>query len=113
MADLVHVPSLRRIAEQLKESRFPGRTCTRRWTRSTSLSSFSLGQDARRMHVFRDRSLLADAHLPRKFTENEIGIGFSGLEVLIVSLEISCPTKIRGRQRFADTNVVPMFRCIQ
>src|SRR3989475_1458608 len=69
------------------------------------------GEHARRMHVVRDGSLFADANLPREFTEDEIRVGITRLEVFIDFAKIICgcgTTKFRGWQRLADTNIVPM-----
>src|SRR5881628_613650 len=66
------------------------------------------GQHARRMHVVRDGSLFADANLPREFAEDEIRVGIGGLEMLISFPEIICSTTIRGGQRLANADVVPM-----
>src|SRR5712692_6863797 len=66
------------------------------------------GEDARWMHKVRDGSLFPDTNLPRKFTEDEVRVGLSGLEVFISFSEIICSTTIRGGQRLANADVVPM-----
>src|SRR6267378_6162875 len=69
------------------------------------------GQDARWMHVVSDGCLFSDANLPGKFAEDKIRAGVNGLEMLISFPEIICrhySANLRGGQRLANTDVVPM-----
>ena len=64
------------------------------------------------MNVFGDAGSLADADLPGKFTENEIGGGFGSLKMLVVFPEIIDVQDAGGSGErgkfFADRNIVPM-----
>src|SRR5229473_655743 len=63
----------------------------------------------------RDIGVFADANLPRKFTEDEIGIGIASLKMFVGFSEIIGggtgaieEGAVHGGQRLANTDVVPV-----
>src|SRR5580692_4575161 len=72
------------------------------------VGGFFRSQDARRLDVLRYGRVFADADLPGKFTENEIGVGVGSLEMLVGLAEIIRRGKARLRKLFANADVVPV-----
>src|SRR5260370_1190600 len=73
------------------------------------------GEDARRMDEVRDSGVFADANLPRKFTEDEIGIGIASLKMFVGFSEVIGggtgaieEGAVHAGQRLANTDVVPI-----
>src|SRR5260370_38194923 len=73
------------------------------------------GEDARRMNEARESTVVAAANLPRKFTENEIGIGIASLKMFVGFSEIIGggtgaieEGAVHGGQRLANTDGGPM-----
>src|SRR4029077_6902281 len=72
------------------------------------LIHFFAGKHARWMDEIGDDGVFANAHLPWKFAEDEIGVGVGSLKVLVDFAKVVSTTSIGHRQLFADAYVVPM-----